>query len=46
MVPEVGFFEVFDELAVEDDEVAGEVGLDVKVLVVRLDAKRGSGCKY
>ncbi len=32
LIPEVGLLEVFDELAVEDDEVAGEVGFDVEVL--------------
>ena len=42
LVPEVGLLEVFDELAVEDDEVAGEVGFDVEVLVVRLDARGGA----
>ena len=42
MVPEVGLFEVFDELAVEDDEVAGEVGFNVEVFVVRLDAGGGA----
>ena len=42
LVPEVGLFQVLDELAVEDDEVAGEVGFDVEVLVVRLDAGGGA----
>ena len=42
LVPEVGLFEVFDELAVEHDEVAGEVGFDVEVFVVRLDARGGA----
>lgn len=40
--PQAGFFEVLDEVGVEDDEVAGEVALDVEVLVVRLDAGGGA----
>ena len=40
--PQAGFFEVLDEVGVEDDEVAGEVGLDVEVFVVRLDAGGGA----
>ena len=40
--PQAGFFEVLDEVGVEDDEVAGEVALDVEVLVVRLDAGRSA----
>ena len=40
--PEVGLLEIADELGVEDGEVAGEVGLHVEVLVVRLDAGGGA----
>ena len=39
LVPEFELFEVLDELGVEDDELAAEVGFDVEILVVRLDAR-------
>ena len=38
----LALLEVLDEVRVEDDEVAGEVGFDVEVLVVRLDAGGGA----
>lgn len=40
--PEAFAFEVADHEGVEDDEVAGEVRLDVEVLVHRLDAGAGA----
>lgn len=40
--PEIGFLEVADEFGVEDGEIAGEVGFDVEVFVVRLDARGGA----
>ena len=42
LAPETLFLEVADELAIENDEVAGEVGLHIEVLVVRLDTRGGA----